>query len=329
MTELYTSSRLRVVRECLRKHHYRYGLGLQTAATDAMRFGTVGHGALEAWYRAWMDWRPELICPCDEKEVGGGPPDLDSDRLSAALAVVDNATDLSPFDRAKLRVLITAYHHRWSGEDWEILAVEQEFRYCLGDRLIGGKIDAIIRDRKDDRVYVVEHKFTGTDASLGSPYWERLTIDTQVSIYIDGAAMLGHDVAGCVYDVIKRPQHERLLATPEELRKYTAGRGCKRCGGSAGGKAGIVQGRGYYDVVFASEVKRVSCDECSGTGWKRDADGIPQAPRLHANQRDADETIEAFEARLVDAIAENPDAYLLRGTLKTLQELRAEARAQG
>ncbi len=217
-------------------------------------------------------------------------------------------------------MLLIAYHERWGGEDWEILAVEQEFRYQLGDHLIGGKIDAIIRKRADGRVYVLEHKFTGSETSLGGTYWERLTLDSQVSIYIDGATMLGYDVAGCIYDVIKRPQHDQLLATPEDKREYTKGKGCKRCGGSGGGKAGIVQGRGSYDVVFGSEVKVVPCGECKETGWKCDADGNPQAPRLHANQRDADETLEQFEERLLDVIAENPDGWLQRSIVVRLED---------
>jgi hypothetical protein len=118
--------------------------------------------------------------------------------------------------------------------------------------------------------------------------------------------------------VLKRPAHEPKLATPIEKREYTKGRGCKRCGGSGGGKAGIIQGRGSYDVVFGAEVKVVPCDKCSGTGWLNDAAGVPQAPHLHANQRDTDEPVEAFEARVVDAIADDPDAFLMRGVVVRL-----------
>lgn len=318
MTEqLYTSSRLRVIRECLRKYHLRYIEGLQTQPTEVMRFGTVGHQALEAWYRAWMD-APSADDARDDAGATALRHDCLSSRLPAAIAVIDTA-DVSPWDKIKLRILVVAYHERWGACDWEILAVEQEFDYWLGDKHIAGKVDAIIRDRHDQRVYVLEHKFSGSETSLGGPYWERLTIDTQVSIYIDGAAMLGHDVSGCIYDVIKRPAHEPKLATPIERREYTKGKGCKRCGGSA--KPGAVErGRGNYEVVFASEVKIVPCDECDGTGWKKNAAGVPEAPRLHANQSDTDETAEAFETRLVEAIAEAPDAFLMRGTVVRLDD---------
>jgi PD-(D/E)XK nuclease superfamily protein len=319
-TPLYTSSRLRVIRECLRKHHLRYIEGLQTPPTDVMRFGTIGHAALEAYLRVWRTApRDTEYESSDAAEVFGIEHDrVLAARLSAALTIIDTS-DLSPWDRIKLRLLVIAYHDRWGTEPWEILAVEQEFDYWLGDKHIAGKIDAIIRNRADGRIYVLEHKFTGSETSLGGPYWERLTIDTQVSIYIDGAAMLGYDISGCIYDVIKRPGHEPKLATPIEKREYTKGKGCKGCGGSGGGKAGIIQGRGVYIVAGPGEEQReIQCTGCSGTGWLNDAEGKPQAPRLHSHQRDTDETGEAFEERLVEAIAEAPDAFLLRGTVTRL-----------
>jgi PD-(D/E)XK nuclease superfamily protein len=312
-TDLYTSSRLRVLRQCLRMHHYRYGLGILTPETDAIRFGTIGHAALEAYYRTWM--------ACPQYDDPAMQTQADAHRLTVALAILDADSSLSPWDRIKLSILLQAYHARWGGCDWEILAVEQEFRYQLGDRIIGGKIDAIIRDRKDGRVYVVEHKTTGDDASLGSAYWERLTLDSQVSIYIDGAGILGYDVSGCIYDVIKRPEHEPKLATPREKREYTKGKGCKGCGGSGGGKAGIVQGRGVYTVAGPGESPtEIQCERCCGTGWLNDAEGKPQAPRLHSHQRNVDETEEEFRERVIEVIAERPDDFLVRGTVVRLDD---------
>jgi hypothetical protein len=296
--ELYTSSRLRVFRECNRKHFFRYALAIQTPSTPAMQFGTHAHGALEAWYRAWQ---------------------IGEDRIAAAFAYLDEA-EISEVDRVKLRVLVAAYEARWGGEDWEILAIEAEFRYFLGDVEIGGKIDALIRDRRDDRIYVVEHKTSTADTSPGSLYWDRLCIDTQVSIYIDGAAAgLDYEIAGCIYDVLKRPQHEPLLATPPESRKFTVGKGCSACGGSA--KSGeIRQGRGHLDVAFASSVEHPKCAGCAGTGWKLDKEGQPQAPRLHAGQRETDETLDAFEERLVDEIAARADEFLARSVVVRLDD---------
>jgi hypothetical protein len=288
-----------VFRECNRKHLYKYVLAIRTPSTPSMAFGTNAHKALEAWFLAWRDGK---------------------DRLAEAFAAIDEIEDVDEIDRVKLRILIAAYHVRWGSEDWEILGVEVQFRYFLGDIEIGGKIDALIRERSTGRVLVVEHKTSTADTSPGAPYWDRLAIDTQVSIYIDGAAFgLDYEIAGCVYDVLKRPQHELKLATPEEARKYTLGKGCAKCGGSAGGKKGIVQGSGFYEVVFASEVKRNECDGCKGTGWKLSDEGEPQAPRLHANQRHTDETLEEYEERLTTEVAERPDDFLSRGVVVRLE----------
>lgn len=287
-------------RQCHRLHLFRYVLGIQTPSGPAQAFGTAAHRALEYWYRAWILGNPEL-------------------RLVDALEYIDDLTDIDEIDRIRLRVLVAAYDARWGAEDWEVLGVEIEFRYWLGDIEIGGKIDALIRERATGKVFVVEHKTSTQDTSPGSPYWDKLSRDTQVSVYTDGAQFgLDYEIAGCIYDVLKRPQHELLLATPEDKRKYTLGKGCSKCGGSAGGKKGIVQGRGYYEVVFASEVKQNACDGCAGTGWKLDEDGKPQAPRLYADQRAEDETLEAYEERLTSEVAERVDDYLVRGVIVRL-----------
>lgn len=291
--QLYTASRLRVLRTCLRAHYYRYGLELAGVETDSMRFGTVSHRALEYWYIAWRDG---------------------ADRLPAALAQID-AADVSDVDRIRLRTLVTAYEARWGSQPWEVLGVEVEFRFMLGDHVIAGKIDAIIRDVTNNTVWVVEHKTTSTDAAPGSAYWERLALDSQVSIYIDGAAMLGYEVAGCIYDVIRRPRIDRLPATPVESRRYTLGKGCKACGGSAGGKRGVVRGRGTYEVVGPAAGQRIEnpCADCNATGWTEE-------PKLYEKQRAEDEPLDAFAERLIETIADAPDDYLIRGQVVRLDD---------
>ncbi len=316
---LYTTSRLRVFRECPRKHRFKYEIGIVTPQTPAMAFGTQAHAALEAWYRAWKlaGWIFEDGAH-QVRDCGCARDICPADRLAAAMAAVD-AAEIDDVDRAKLRVLVAAYDARWGGEPWEVIAVEAEFRYWLGDVEMGGKLDALVRDTATGNVYVVEHKTSTADTSPGSLYWDRLACDTQISIYVDGAATaFDVTIAGCVYDVLKRPQHELRLATPEESRKYTQGKGCSACGGSAGGKKGIVQGRGHLEVAFASEVKQPECSDCKGTGWKLGDDGQPQAPRLYKDQRDADETIDEFEERLVTEVAERADDFLARSVVVRL-----------
>jgi hypothetical protein len=295
----WSASRLATFHACLRKYQLRYLVGLIEPATGPQHYGSGSHRGLEAWLLAHHDG-----------------PDA---RLAAALAAVNLA---DPVDAAKARAVLTGYEARWGEVKWRVLAVEVAFSYELDGHIIDGYIDAIIQDETDGRVYVVEHKNTTADTSPGSSYWEVLTIDRQVSIYVDAATVLGYDIAGVIYDALARPKHERLMATPLEKRKYTKGKGCKECGGSAGGKRGVVQGDGRYhgpppesyETTAAAETP-LFCEECKGSGWS-------EAPRLHEGQRDTDETLEAFEARVMAAIAEKPDAYYQRGiVVRTEDEL--------
>lgn len=195
---LLTSSRLRAARRCLRLHRFLYLDGYRPVERPGpRRFGTLVHQALEAWWGA-----------------------AGEERLDAALAALD-AGEADPFERAKAEALLRGYHLRWGDEPYDVLAVEAEFEAPLRNPAtgqpsrtyrLGGKVDAIVRDRRDGRVLIVEHKTTSEDASPGSEYWRRLRMDGQVGIYYAGARALGHDVAGCLYDVLRRPGQRPLKA---------------------------------------------------------------------------------------------------------------------
>lgn len=297
----YSATRLSTLHTCFRRYMYRYVLGLVEPSTDTQDYGKGSHRGLEAW----------LVHHHEGPEA----------RLAAALAAIDLPDAVAA---AKARAVLTGYETRWGDVRWRVLAVEVPFSFELGGYIIDGFIDAIVQDESDGRVYVVEHKNTVADTSPGSSYWEVLTLDRQVSIYVDGAAMLGYDIAGVIYDALGRPKHERALATPDDKRKHTKGKGCKECGGSAGGKRGVVQGRGYRAIDDATDPAGAAleilgqlppCDACRGSGWS-------EAPRLHEGQREHDEPIEAFEARVMAAIAEKPDGYYQRGSVvRTEDEL--------
>jgi len=173
--ELLTISRLKAARSCQRLHQLSYVDGYRPAKdADTLRFGTLIHRGLEAWWRGAGD-----------------------QRLDAALGALEGEAD--PFELAKAQVLLTGYHVRWSAEVIETLGVEIEFRAPLINPEshapsrtyeLGGKIDALAR-LADGRVAVVEHKTSAEDISPGSDYWKRLRMDGQVSLYYEGARSLG------------------------------------------------------------------------------------------------------------------------------------------
>ena len=211
MSSLLTNSRAKLARLCPRKEQLQYQLGYRpTEVAEELDFGTLIHAALEAW---WCHALP------------GIDPEL---RLVAAAAALDAGTT-DPYVKARALVMVQGYHARWVGEALEAVAVEAPFRCALINPDTGaesrvwelaGKLDVVARDAGGE-LWLVEHKTSSEDLSPGGTYHRRLRMDSQVSIYFDGAASLGHVVRGCVYDVLSKPTQRPLKATPPEKRKLT------------------------------------------------------------------------------------------------------------
>jgi hypothetical protein len=203
-----SNSEKRCFQACPRKHYIRYGLRIRPLrASDPLRFGSLLHLGLEAWWRAAM---------------------AGSDRLGAGLAAL-RAGGAEPLELVKAEVLLFEYDARWNDELLEVLAVEVTFQTAIVNPETGaasrtyyltGKIDAVVR-MLDGLVYICEHKTTSEIIDGGSDYWKRLRLDSQISDYFVGARALGYDVAGCLYDVIGKPKLQRLEATPAASRKHT------------------------------------------------------------------------------------------------------------
>lgn len=269
---LLTESRCQVARRCLREEHLRYVEGIVTATTaETLRFGTLWHDGQEAWWLA----------------VALGP--LGLPLVAAIDALHEHATpETDAYELARTEAMIEGYHARWSGEQFEVLGVELEFRAPLlnpetgaASRTFqrGGKVDVIVRDATG-RKLLVEHKSSGEDIAPGSSFWARLRMGGQAAGYIRGAEALGHDVEGVVYDVAKKPELRPLKATPLEERKYTQEKTVK---------------------------------------------GVFQPSRLYANQRETDETVDEYRDRVRAAIAEDPEKYFQRGLVVRLEDNLAEA----
>lgn len=207
---ILTVSAARMYRRCAREYFHRVEQGL-VAATEratALRFGSLIHLGLEAWW---------------------GPDTRGDERLEAALTQVRAQPDVDPFDLARAEIMLRGYHGRWCAERLEPVAVEAEFNTELRNPLSGrsslrwrlaGKLDAVAVD-KHGRHWIVEHKTTSEDVSLGSQYWARLKLDAQVSTYFAGARSLGYEPVGCIYDVLAKPRQRPFTATPVESRRYT------------------------------------------------------------------------------------------------------------
>lgn len=147
--------------------------------------------------------------------------------LEAATEAVRQAT-ANQFDEAtllmaaKIEALLIGYHEQWSASGYTTEATEAIWHLPIVNPASGrnnrnytqaGKVDGVVR--LDGRRFLLEHKTTSEDvADPNAPYWRRLAIDCQVSMY--GLAMWqsGQKLDGTLYDVIRKP-----TIRPKELPK--------------------------------------------------------------------------------------------------------------
>lgn len=131
---IVSTSSMKSFRSCQRKYFYGYELGRRSISeSDALRFGTLVHKALEVWWQT-----------------------VDIEQALAAMA-----GEADPFERVKAEELMRGYHAMWAGEPFEVLAVEAEFVAPLTNPETGrdsqtwqrgGKIDALVRVGREARV---------------------------------------------------------------------------------------------------------------------------------------------------------------------------------
>jgi len=312
-----TNSELKTRRRCARLHHLRYNLGYKPIeGAAALRFGDLVHRGLEAWW-TWHQGAAKgefYDFACD-------------DALDTALGVVRAAPDVEAFELVKVEELLRGYHYRWSMamSDIEVLAVEVEFRAPLknpesnaASRTFeqGGKLDVLIHQRSTGRAIIVEHKTSSEEIGVGSTYWKRLRMDSQISTYFSGAEALGYSPSECLYDVIGKPTIRPSKATPMEAREYTKPKykqcpACKKKGSPSA----------PHQVVLGEDPNgpQVTCEADPEDPTKRRVCTDPGG-KLYANMSAEDETPDEYRARLRESIAHEPDRYYQRGSVVRLEE---------
>jgi hypothetical protein len=274
----------------------------------ALRFGTAGHRALEAYWRARM--------------VAGSSKEIWIEAAMTALLL--NPEVLTPHDHAKLQAMVLGYFATWNAWDLEVLGVEVQFSAPLinpetnGRSLtydLGGKMDALVRSCRTGAVAIVEHKFTASSAEIGSAYRERLAIDSQIDQYFLGASALGHDAQYVLYDVLVKPALRPLQATPMDKRvvvtekvklvrpKIGAYRKPPKLDDESDDryKERCVAAKGAFVLAKASAL-------AAHADRVKTAQAVAPT-RLKTGQRTEDETAEAYRDRIVAAIAKEPARY--------------------
>lgn len=194
LSNLLTHSRLRAARSCLKKHYYAYELGIRRdSESKALRFGGAYHVGLEVLGR-------------------GGDIAAAAHAVDQLYPAADGNFDLA-VERETCVRLVCGHAWRWGEDKIKTLATEQHFEIQLRNPETGhpsrtwrlaGKIDRIV-ELPDGRVAVREFKTAGEDISPTSDYWQKLRIDSQISLYVVAAREIGYPVETIIYDVVRKP----------------------------------------------------------------------------------------------------------------------------
>ena len=211
--ELLTISRIKSYRACARRHHHEYVESVRPVAdAPALRFGTVIHSVLEAYWRA--------------RQNGETATDA---AFTAFDTLRDLGSRLDAWEEARASAMVAAYTIVWGNQNVSVIAVEHQWQMplvnpdsgCASQTFeLAGKIDLIL-GLADGRVAIVEHKTTSSDPGAGSEYRDRLVMDGQISLYFQAAEALGLRPDVCIYDVLVKPAVRPLKATPIETQKRT------------------------------------------------------------------------------------------------------------
>ena len=175
-------------RDCKRKFHYRYGLGLQRRGgsdSAALNYGKLWHMVLAWCFKAGRSWRDDVDV------VVYGSTDSD-DNAKRCLAMLDGYAERWPMvQRMSLHEQEIDVHIR----NPETGRRSQRFTQF-------GFLDMLAL-HDDGKVWLWEHK---TAASIGGGYLEKLFSDSQITGYVAALRDMGIDIEGVVYDVALKPK---------------------------------------------------------------------------------------------------------------------------
>lgn len=279
-----THSEMSTFRDCPQRWHYRYVLGY---ARKTMAHALWFGIAIHAMLEAY--WRA--------RQPGGYGFGTEA-HLAVALSALPH--DASAYDAARLRAMVMAYAAMWNRVRCIVRHVELPFQIPLNHPVTGaahelferaGKIDLVIGFPNGDRL--VEHKSSAADVGEGSAYRQRLILDEQLSHYESVLEAMGSRVTGIVYDVLKKPALKPLLATPEERR-------------------------------YMKQRKPAKPKKPTKKNPNPAPPPPPPPPELRKGVRLEDESMPAFEARLIEKILAAPQDYVFQIGVARLREQKAE-----
>jgi hypothetical protein len=138
-------------------------------------------------------------------------------------------SDTGQLERTRVEIMLNGYWKSWADarSEWEFVDSEAVIWTNYDERaglVLAGKIDALARYLPDGRLFMVEHKTSSEPASsTGDDYWQRLKIDSQVSLYkMILERQLGEPIY-VLYDVLRKiSKKPKLLAGVRKRRDESA-----------------------------------------------------------------------------------------------------------
>lgn len=185
MKELLTTSRITKFLTCPRAHYWSYEKQLRRLAdTNALRFGTAWHLAMEARSKG-------------------------HDAYECLSLSLPETTHLDAIQAETLASLLLAYFERYGKIDIHIQysIAEVQFKNSIKRSKVfyeAGKIDGV-SVLHDERMAITEHKTTGDDIGPDSNYWTRLRFNPQLLQYVGAARRQGWNIHTAIYDVVRKP----------------------------------------------------------------------------------------------------------------------------
>lgn len=209
------------------------------------------------------------------------------EKLNAALLPLEKEPDA--FTRARARVMLYGYHERWleAADALDVVAVEREFEVPLVNPETGAESRTFVLAGKVDAI--------ARERSSGRLYLvEHKTSSEDLSPGSDYWARLRIDSQVSIY--------VGAAASSEPVA------GC------------------IYDVLGKPAQKPLQATPEADRKYTKPTKAEP-TPRLYANQRESDETVDEYESRMLDHVASNPERYYARAEIVRLDaEIDAAAR---
>ena len=261
-------------------------------------------------FRMGTNWHKCLEILTDPQ----GGRDAMIDHLNQAYATCPPSVELIDWEVERTVLLYSALGWQWYHQDDEIETIAREVHF---NRQINnlysrrGIIDRIIR--RNGQLSLGEYKSTSKPIDSGSLYWDRLRLDSQVTLYLIEArhAQLAGEleqygiaiddplISGVLYDVWHKPTIKPKKLSMADTKKF-------------------VETSEYFGEKFGVKIEG-PWEALTGTVNGTVAEIIPGAKEGTFAIR---ETPEMFGARLLADIKEQPEKYFARRDIpRTDQEL--------